>query len=193
MEQRHAARAGTVDAASARLNATATNFERVTTLSSIRKGKWQRSIITRREPGDPRKFSERLDGSLDELNRVTGRQGSVTVTACPVASASLSPANSYPALQAWPCHVLHPTMDDRLRSPCPCPLSMSSSGGALATIALYCAGLIDGSFCRNATRLQIVASSWLAPHAGMALILMPCLITQNATCGSICTLVRSGG
>ena len=41
--------------------------------------------------------------------------------------------------------------------------------------------------------LQIVMSSWLNPHAGIALILTPCLMTQKASFGSIRTCDRFGG
>jgi len=40
---------------------------------------------------------------------------------------------------------------------------------------------------------QIFWSSWVLPHAGMAVILMPCLITQNASAGDGAKWVRLGG
>ena len=63
----------------------------------------------------------------------------------------------------------------------------------MLTMSSYCTDDNSGSFCKNATMLQIVSSSWVVPHAGIALILRPCLITQNASFGSTRTCERFGG
>ena len=58
----------------------------------------------------------------------------------------------------------------------------------------YLAGDMVGIWRTNATMSQIAASLRLLPHAGMALILMPCLIVQNALRGSlVSSCARFGG
>ncbi len=54
------------------------------------------------------------------------------------------------------------------------------------------AGVSSGNFCRNATRPQILASSWVLPQAGIPDILMPCLITQNISGGVADVLCQIG-
>src|SRR3546814_6810102 len=55
----------------------------------------------------------------------------------------------------------------------------SCSAGALATSCLYSVGDIPGSLRTNATMSQISGSGCVLPHAGIAVILMPCLMIQN--------------
>jgi hypothetical protein len=47
-------------------------------------------------------------------------------------------------------------------------------------ICWFASGVSAGIFRTNETISQIAASSRDLPHAGIALILMPCLIVQNA-------------
>ena len=80
----------------------------------------------------------------------------------------------------------------------PCPASIRVRGRARswrhrpchrrAAPARRCPGIARGvscgSCCTNATMSQIVASSWVRPQAGIALILMPCLIDPERHVGS---------
>jgi hypothetical protein len=55
-------------------------------------------------------------------------------------------------------------------------------------------GVISGNLPANATRSQIAASSRFLPEAGVALILMPCLMIQNVrSSGGISSSARLGG
>jgi hypothetical protein len=55
------------------------------------------------------------------------------------------------------------TKADHVYFSSPSSTSMSSSRGGFAMISLYCARVMPGSFCREATMLQMVGSSWLTP------------------------------
>src|SRR4029077_20340208 len=58
----------------------------------------------------------------------------------------------------------------------------------------YASGVIPGISRTNETISQIAASSRDLPHAGIALILIPCLIVQNARCASrLSSCERFGG
>ncbi len=50
-----------------------------------------------------------------------------------------------------------------------------------------------GCFCRYATIAQIVWSSCVSPHAGITVILRPCLMIQNASDGAGAKRVRLDG
>ena len=62
-------------------------------------------------------------------------------------------------------------------------------------MALYCAGVRSGSVFTNATMAQILSSECVGPQAGIPVILIPCLITQNNSCAgiSLAVLANSGG
>src|SRR3546814_8896218 len=60
-------------------------------------------------------------------------------------------------------------------------IGASRSIGGSFVIACYCAGDRPGSFRTNATISQIRRSSCVFPHAGIAVILIPCLMIQNCS------------